>query len=121
MTDNEVTPEGNRGRIPDPVPITEAAQARGVSRDVVYNWVKNGWISSRKTANVRTAPILVSMSEVLAFESPRRGWPRGVSRCPACGGALVEGHWCEGLRRAASKKSPTGKAGSPRGTQHDLY
>lgn len=78
--------------IPDPVLIRVAAQERGVRTDVVYRWARNGWILSRKSADTRTAPVLVSAWQVFHFQPPKRGWPRGVPKCPVCGKALTAGH-----------------------------
>lgn len=98
----------DHGHIPDPVPLRAAAQSRGISRDVLYKWVRSGWVNSRKVAEIRTAPIMVSGYEVMHFEPPTRGWRKGTPKCPGCGYALVKEHECERLRDARGLESPAG-------------
>lgn len=70
--------------------IPQAAIARGVSQSRIRYWIKRDWLAGVR----KYGRWLVDKDELLAFEPPSVGWPRGVGRCRVCRGAMVEGHEC---------------------------
>lgn len=53
------------------VTVTEAAALRGVPRQLIYHWIKRGWLSV-----VETKPAKVDRDTLLSFTPPKPGRPK---------------------------------------------
>lgn len=65
----------------------DAGNPAAVSRDILNQWVKDGWINW--LGHVEDMPALFQSADVVALPSYREGLPKGLIEAAACGCALV--------------------------------
>ncbi len=58
------------------VTVQEAAREKGVSDSRIYQWLGEG----RLKRHQQFGRVVVDLTEVMALEELKRGWPKGKSR-----------------------------------------